>query len=72
MEENLDKQILEQLGISDQETNIIDEAEDIIEETYSAMGLNKTYTISSSSTKNFIIKNGRTEKEKVSNTGGLA
>lgn len=52
----------------EEEYDVIDEADRIIEETYQYMGLKKEVKTTTTSSTNFVLKNGRAREEKVSNS----
>lgn len=53
---------------TEEEYDVIDEADKIIEETYQYMGLKKEVKTTTTSSTNFILKNGKAREEKISNS----
>lgn len=56
------------LELDKDQYDVIEEADDLIEETYMYMGLKERYTTKNMTTSNFVIKNGKAAEEKISNS----
>lgn len=66
--DTLDKIFTGGTGFSQEDYDLIDEADNLIDQTYEYMGIKKVVSTESKSASNIIIKNGRTRQEEISNT----